>query len=118
MVEFAFVVPLLLTLLLGIVQVAVAYNHYLTITDAARVGARDAAVGRFSNETPQDVENSVVAAAGDLDPNQVDISVSNPDWNQSGSNVTVTVSYPYSIDILGVVVASGTLHSTITERVE
>lgn len=117
-VEFAIVVPLLLTLILGITQVAITYNHYLTITDAARVGARDAAVGRFSGETPGDVQQSVVAAASDLDPNQLDVSATNPDWNQSGSDVTVTVRYPYSINVLGVVVASGTISSSITERVE
>lgn len=117
-VEFAFVVPLLIVLVLGITQMAVTYNHYLTITDAARVGARDAAVGRFSGVTPGDVQQSVLAAAADLDPDQVQVSAVNPDWNQSGSDVTVTVSYPYSIDLLGVVVASGTIHSTITERVE
>jgi Flp pilus assembly protein TadG len=118
MVEFAFVIPILLVLLVGIAQVAITYNHYLTITDAARVGARDAAVGRFSGETPADVELSVIAAASDLDSSKLDVSASNPDWNQSGSDVTVIVSYPYSIDILGIVVASGTITSSITERVE
>jgi hypothetical protein len=32
--------------------------------------------------------------------------------------VTVTASYPYSISILGMVVKSGNLTSTTTERVE
>jgi Flp pilus assembly protein TadG len=40
LVEFAFVVPLLLTLLLGIVWMGRAYNIYQTITRAAREGAR------------------------------------------------------------------------------
>jgi Flp pilus assembly protein TadG len=117
-VEFAFVIPLLLLLLLGIMQVAVTYNHYLTITDAARVGARAAAVGRFDNETPAQVEQAAIDAASDLDPNKVNATASNPNWNQSGSDVTVTVSYPYSIDVLGLVVSSGTISSSITERVE
>ncbi|MBV8480211.1 MAG: pilus assembly protein, partial [Actinobacteria bacterium] len=115
---FAFVVPLLIVLVVGIVQVATAYNHYLTVTDAARVGARDAAVGRFSGETQAEVDQSVVDAAGDLDPSQLQVDAENPNWNVSGSNVTVTVEYPYSIDIMGVVVASGMLTSAITERVE
>jgi len=117
-VEFAFVVPLLIVLVLGITQVAITYNHYLTVTDAARVGARDAAVGRFSDVTPADIQQSVIAAAADLDPTQLQVTATNPNWNQSGSDVTVTVSYPYSIDVMGVIVASGTIHSTITERVE
>jgi hypothetical protein len=32
--------------------------------------------------------------------------------------VTVTATYPYSISLLGVVVASGNLRSTTQERVE
>jgi Flp pilus assembly protein TadG len=118
LVEFAVVVPILLVLIFGIVQVAVTYNHYLTITDAARVGARDAAVGRLSSATPADVQQAVLDASKDLDPNQLTVGVDDPTWNVSGSDVTVTVTYPYSINILGVVVASGTLQSSITERVE
>ena len=32
--------------------------------------------------------------------------------------MTVTATYPYEIDLLGIVVASGTLESETTERVE
>jgi hypothetical protein len=32
--------------------------------------------------------------------------------------VTVTGTYPYSISVLGIVVKSGTLNTTVTERVE
>ncbi|MGO9269912.1 MAG: TadE family protein [Terriglobia bacterium] len=42
-VEFAFVAPLLITLMLGIFWVGRAYNTYQTITHAAREGARYAA---------------------------------------------------------------------------
>jgi len=42
-VEFAFVAPLLITLMLGIFWVGRAYNTYQTITRAAREGARYAA---------------------------------------------------------------------------
>ena len=38
-VEFAIVLPLLLALVLGIVQFAIAFNNYLTLTDAVRAGA-------------------------------------------------------------------------------
>jgi hypothetical protein len=36
----------------------------------------------------------------------------------TGQNVTVTVTYPYSINLLGFVVGSGTLKSTTTVRME
>ena len=35
-----------------------------------------------------------------------------------GSDVTVTASYPYAISLLGWVVASGNLNTTMKERVE
>ena len=41
-----------------------------------------------------------------------------PSFQQSGSQITVTVTYPYSINVLGFVVASGSLTSTINGRLE
>lgn len=117
-VEFAFVAPMLIVLVLGVVQFGVVFNHYLTITDAARVSARDAASGRFSNITVAAVQQSGRDAASDLDQAQLQVTAVNPTWNVPQSDVTVTVTYPYSIDLLGWVVASGNLKSTITERVE
>jgi len=40
-----------------------------------------------------------------------------PPWT-SGQQVTVTVSYPYAINIVGVEVKSGNLTSSTKERVE
>ena len=46
MAEFAIVLPLLVVLLFGIVQFGILFNNYVTLTDAARAGARAAAVSR------------------------------------------------------------------------
>ena len=46
MVEFAIVAPLLLVLVFGIIQFGIVFNHYMTLTDAVRAGARQAAVSR------------------------------------------------------------------------
>jgi Flp pilus assembly protein TadG len=116
-VEFALVAPLLIVLLLGILQIGITFNHYLTITDAARAGARRAIVARVAGLTPADVETSVRAAATGLDRDSLKVKVDDPTW-KAGSNVTVTVTYPYAIDILGVVVASGDLTSTMTDLLE
>ena len=35
MVEFAIVAPILLMLILGIIQLGVLFNNYITLTDAA-----------------------------------------------------------------------------------
>ena len=45
--ELALVLPVLCLLLFAIVQFGIAFNHYLTLTDAVRAGARQAAIARF-----------------------------------------------------------------------
>jgi Flp pilus assembly protein TadG len=119
-VEFALVVPLLLALLLGIVQAGVAFNHYLAITDATRAAARQAIEARVSAVTVSDIQQAAQNAAGGLDlTGRVTVSdPSDPTFTTSGSTLTVTVVYPYSINILGLPVSSGNLQSTMTDRLE
>jgi Flp pilus assembly protein TadG len=120
-VEFALVVPVLLLLLLSIIQGGIVFHNYLTVTDAARAAARQAIEARISGVTLSDVQLTAQSAASDLDPTKLGVSLddpSDPSFNQSGSQLTVTVTYPYSINILGVVVASGNLTSRMTGRLE
>lgn len=120
-VEFALVVPVLLVLLLGIVQGGIAFHDYLTVTDAARAAERQAIEARVSGVTQADVQQAAWSAAPDLDHSQLGVVLadpSDPTFNTSGSQLTVTVTYPYSINVLGIVVASGTLTSQMTGRLE
>jgi Flp pilus assembly protein TadG len=117
-VEFALIAPVFIALMLAIVQFGIALNNYLTVTDAARAGARSAAVDRISGNGPADATAAVDKAASALDPAKLGVTVTCPDWTTPGSDVTVTVTYPFSISILGWVVHSGTLSSTQTERLE
>jgi Flp pilus assembly protein TadG len=117
MVELALALPLLLMLLFGIIQFGAAYNHYETVTDAARVGARKAAVSRLAPNPTAVAEQAARDAASDLDQSQLQVEVTDPTWD-SGSDVTVRVSYPYEINIFGIPVKTGLLTSTTTERVE
>jgi Flp pilus assembly protein TadG len=117
-VEFAAVLPLLVVLLLAIIQFGIAFNHYVTLTDAARAGARKAIVARLAGGTTADAEQVVRDAAGSLDQAKLTVKVSSTDWTKSGSEVQVQATYPYSIDLLGWVVASGDLKSTMKERLE
>jgi Flp pilus assembly protein TadG len=119
-VEFALVVPLLLALLLGIVQAGIAFNHYLAVTDAARAAARQAIEARVAGVTVSDIQQAAQNAAGGLDlTGRVSVAdPSDPTLTHAGSTLTVTVVYPYSIDILGLPVSSGNLQSTMTDRLE
>jgi hypothetical protein len=96
----------------------VLYSHYETLTDAARAGARQAILVRVSGETPDIGVQAVKRAASGLDPSKLVITVTNPDWTTAGTDVTVTATYPYSIGLLGWVVASGDLSSKQVERLE
>lgn len=120
-VEFALVAPILIVLLLGIVQAGIAFHNYITVTDAARAAARRAILLRVGNVTSNDVTTAADNAAGDLDQSQLKVKVddaTDPFFTQGGSTVTVTVTYPYSINVLGWAVASGDLTSVMTDRLE
>jgi Flp pilus assembly protein TadG len=120
-VEFALVLPLLLMLVLGIIQFGITFNNYLTLTDATRVGARKAAVSRGLGDNGAAGQAAVIASAANLNltPDRVSVTVTAPgNWATPGSDISVTATYPYSINILGFVVGSGNLTSTTHERLE
>jgi len=114
--EFAIVLPILALLLFGVIQFGIAFNNYITLTDAVRAGARKGAVGRHLQNPQAAVDQAVRNAATDLKSSGLQITI-NSTWTQ-GSDVTVTATYPYSINLLGAVVKSGRLSSSTTERVE
>lgn len=118
LVELAIVLPVLAMLLFGLIQFGITFNHYLSLTDAVRAGARTAAVSRHlgADAAVAATKNTVENATSDitLDDSQVTVDST---WTQ-GSQVTVTATYPYSISIFGVPVKTGDLTSTTKERVE
>ena len=117
-VEFAFVLPLLLALVLGICEFGILFNNYVTLTDATRVGARKATVSRFVGDNGASAVVAARNAAPGLNPATLVVTATSTDWQVAGSDVTVTATYPYSINILGWVVTSGNLTSTTHERLE
>lgn len=116
MTELAMILPLLLILIFGIIQLGIAFNNYLAVTDAVRAGARKGSVSRLSGNPTGDCVTAARNAGADLQQAKFDVTCSST-W-QPGADVTVTGSYPYSINVLGVVVKSGNLTSQIKERVE
>lgn len=118
LVEFAALLPVLCLLLFGIIQFGVVFHDYISVTDASRVGARKAAVSRFVGDSGAAAEAAALEAATSLDDDLVTATCDADDWTEAGSDVSCTVTYPYSIDVLGFVVADGTLTSVTTERLE
>jgi Flp pilus assembly protein TadG len=116
MTEFTMVLPLLVVLLFGIIQFGIAFNNYVTLTDAVRAGARKAVVSRESGNPAGACVSAARAAGADLKQASLTVTCSSA-W-QPGTDVTVTGTYPYSIKLLGWVVKSGSLTTQIKERVE
>jgi Flp pilus assembly protein TadG len=117
-VEFALILPVLLLIVLGIIQFGSLYNNDETITNATRAGARVAAVSRTASDPVGTTIQAVKNAAPNLTQSQINVTVTPaPPW-QPGGTVTVTATYPYSINLLGMVVKSGNLSSSTTERIE
>jgi Flp pilus assembly protein TadG len=114
--EFALALPILALLLFAVIQFGVAFNNYVTLTDATRAGARKAAVGRQSTNPVGDCQAAIRGSAKNLTQASL-IPTCSSTW-QPGSDVTVTATYPYKISLLGLVVKTGRLSSTTTERVE
>ena len=124
MVEFALVLPLLLLLIMGIIQFGILFNNYVTLTDAVRAGARQAAVSRGLPDPVGAATNRVKSSAAGLKDTDIVVTVTPYDpsdgtanWVQGG-DVTVKATYPYDINLFGVVVMSGRFESETTERVE
>ena len=118
MTEFAIVLPIFLLLLLGIAQGGIAFHNYVQLTDATRAGARFGAPLDCSGtcDRTNKVVTKVKASAANLNPSQVNVTVTSP-WTP-GSDLQVCASYPFSINLIGLVVRSGNLNSCTTERVE
>ena len=118
--EFALVLPLLAALLLGIAQFGIVFNNYITLTDATRAGARKAAVSRFIGDGGASAITAVRNASSNLNQATLNVDVTADNWTVPGGDVTVTASYPYSVNvpILGWTIAAGSLTSTTKERLE
>lgn len=100
--EFALVVPLLITLLFGMIDFGFAINRYTVVNNATREGVRAASL----SDSKADVEKVVKDALSDL-PGTVTVTVSctKPaggacgSWDTdkaSGGVATVTASYQHS----------------------
>jgi Flp pilus assembly protein TadG len=117
MAEFTLVLPIFVVLLFGIIQFGIAYNNYVTLTDAARAGARKGAVSR--NVGPQTAcEDQVKASATGLDSSKLQVTCSPTGGWAPGTDIRVDAQYPFTISLFGIPITTGSLKSVMTERME
>jgi len=115
LVEFALIMPFLLLFLVGIVEFGRAWNQHQVITDAAREGARKAAMwDQFV--TVDTVENTIkrnLAAAG-INPANATIGGQATWLLDSNDNLTVSITLPYRLVFFGALKQWTTGESTVT----
>jgi len=97
-VEFAIILPILIMLIFGIFQFGIAYNNYITITHAAREGARRAAVDLdISNLSP--LKQIIIDRAYPIPLTEADIDIRTPEGIKIGDPVEVEIIYNINIEI-------------------
>ena len=132
-VEFALGVVVLVMLVLGVLQGGVVYYDHVTLEAAARDGAHLASIQRTASGLTQaqalaSARQAALDDAQGLDASKLTVTVASADppapgvqdsvfW-EAGDTLTVTVTYPYSFDIIGFPVTSGTLSSSSSMRIE
>jgi len=104
LIEFALVLPVMLLILAGILDMGFLFNNYAVVTNAAREGARMAAVPGWAEADVKARVNKYIAGAGlqlagvttSVQPVAIDVG-----GGRSVNGVKVVVSYPYTYLILG-----------------
>lgn len=101
LVEFALVVPLLLILIVGVVELSRAWNAHQVITNTAREALRSAVVDNplFTQEQMQARINEQLALAS-LDPSRAEVLFDG--WKAgTGNPARIELRYRFDFDILG-----------------
>ena len=112
LVEFAMVVPIFLILVFAIVDFGMGFHAWITVTNAAREGARIGAVGADAAT----IEARVIDSASSLIGEDLDVTIVNAQ-GAPGEAVSVDVGYDYELitplsNLLGIF--GGGLGSPIT----
>jgi Flp pilus assembly protein TadG len=93
-VEFALILPILILLVLGLIEFSRVYNIQISLSNAAREGARTMAV---ENSLPI-ARSAAIAAAPSISPAVSDAQIAiSPTTCTAGATVDVTISYNVSL---------------------
>lgn len=139
LVEFALVFPILMLIVTAIFTFGIAFNNYMTLTDAVGIAGRQLAISSGQTLDPcATAASAVYKAAPLLSQSNLTLSLTingvaysgatcasssqstgAPSNLQSGNDATITVTYPCNLTIWGKNYApSCTLSSSTTEKVQ
>jgi Flp pilus assembly protein TadG len=96
LVEMAFILPLLLMVLFGIIDFGRVFHAYLTLDHAGREGARLASLQGDNS----DIQTRINSTATGLDTGKLIVSLDPIDKSKRLSGTDVTVKLTYTIDFL------------------
>ncbi len=104
--ELALVLPVVLAFVLLVVQVGLVVRDQLLVLNAAREGARSAAV-----DPTLDAARTAAVNSGDLDPGRLTVTLST-----TGDTVTVSAIYRSTteVPVIGPLVGDVTIRETVT----
>ena len=97
LVELALVIPLIMTLLLGIVEFGRIYTAQLTLNNAVRAGARAACVGDDDTSISNQVTN--ICLANSLTSAELTINPTTPAFSSRKIGDSVSVSADYKVNL-------------------
>jgi Flp pilus assembly protein TadG len=95
-VEFALVLPLILIMALALVQIGLLVKDQLVVEEAARAGARQAAVSPDDGSARQ----AAVDAAVSLDSDRLDVSIQRQGGGGTPDTVAVTYHAPIVVPLV------------------
>ena len=119
LVEFAILAPILVILLFGLLEFGLSLYNKEVLTSASREGARFGVVYSSPRKTTTEIQNKVqeyLTKSGFTDTATINVTGAG---GASGSSLTVSVSYPYSFQVLPGFFASffdSTMTGTVTLR--
>jgi Flp pilus assembly protein TadG len=121
--ELGLTVGFLCLMLLAVWQVGTVFSNYIDLSEAAREGARAAALSGAppsSGDAPsltQAQSEGMFAATNSASVPGMTVSISPVGTWTAGGKVRATVSAPYSLSLFGVAVTSGTMSVSDDMRV-
>jgi len=120
LVEFALLLPVLLLLVLGIVELGRAWNLAQMMSDVAREGARRAVIAdpTITEQSVKDFMAGKLETAGvPAGAMTIDFSKTGANWHSAGDQVA-TITIPYGWMFFGRAFPTITLTSSFTMRME
>jgi Flp pilus assembly protein TadG len=123
LVELSLCGSFLVLVLLAVWQFGTIFSNYIDLSEAARAGARAAAISGAPTASGDTASYTTAVSEGTYAAQQsatvtgMNVSITSMTTWQAGARVRATVTAPYSLTLFGVSVASGTINVSDDMRV-